>query len=87
MGSRELATIAWSFATFALYHEPLLDTLSQLTMGFGSRSIGQRDLTTIAWCLARLRYRDEAVFAYISEKSRKQLLERVATPMDLANLA
>lgn len=56
-------------------------------MGFGSRSIGQRDLTTIAWCLARLRYRDEAVFAYISEKSRKQLLERVATPMDLANLA
>ena len=87
LGSRELATIAWSFATFALYHEPLLDTLSQLTMGFGSRSIGQRDLTTIAWCLARLRYRDEAVFAYISEKSRKQLLERVATPMDLANLA
>ena len=86
LGSRELATIAWSFATFALYHEPLLDTLSHLTMGFGS-SIGQRDLTTIAWCLARLRYRDEAVFTYISDKSRKQLSERVATPMDLANLA
>lgn len=86
-GSRELAGIAWSFACFALYHEPLLDALANsLCHGYIVQS-STRDLATFAWSLARVRYRDQPVFGMISQHFLKQLSKRLETPMDLANLA